>query len=216
MGKRLLAAFLALVMMTSPTLTAFADRDRAERRTRRAHYRVTFDSNGGGSVVPQTVRHGGQLRHVKDPVRSGYVFAGWQYNGSLVNLKHLRVTKNITLKAKWTPSAAKPSPTPTPKPTPKPSPTPTPKPSPTPTPTPKPTPSTSSVSPSATVEKLNGNRNMLTITITRKSADGSQREIARKTFSIKNNAADVYEVGDYNVYVDTKGNTQIRACYILR
>jgi len=68
--------------------------------------------------------------------------------------------------------------------------------------------------PSASVEKLNGNKNNLTVTVTEVYADGSTNEVF-KTFSINNNAADKYVVGDYSVYVDTKGNTQIRDCRIL-
>jgi len=67
----------------------------------------------------------------------------------------------------------------------------------------------------ASVKKLNGNKNELTITITGLYADGSTEEITTKTLEISNNAAGTYEVGDYTVYVDTKGNDQIRACYIV-
>ncbi|MDR1992706.1 MAG: InlB B-repeat-containing protein, partial [Nitrososphaerota archaeon] len=71
-----------------------------------------------------------------------------------------------------------------------------------------------SATPTASVEKLNGNKNNLTITITEKLSDGTTNTIT-KTFSINNNAADTYTVSNYRVYVDTKGNTQIRACYII-
>ncbi|MCL2642250.1 MAG: hypothetical protein FWD52_01855, partial [Candidatus Bathyarchaeota archaeon] len=71
-----------------------------------------------------------------------------------------------------------------------------------------------SVSPTAVVKQLNGNKNDLTITITEKLSDGTTNVISQ-TFSINNNAANTYTVGSYNVYVDTKGNTQIRACYIV-
>jgi len=70
------------------------------------------------------------------------------------------------------------------------------------------------VIPAAEVTKLNGNKNDLTITLTEKLFDGTIITIT-KTFSINNNAADTYTVGPYTVYVDTKGNTQIRACYII-
>ena len=39
--------------------------------------------------------------------------------------------------------------------------------------------------------------------------------VITKTLKINNNAAGAYEVGGYKVYVDTKGNDQIRACYIV-
>jgi hypothetical protein len=69
--------------------------------------------------------------------------------------------------------------------------------------------------PFASVKKLNGNQNELTITIVETYSDGSTITIAKKTFAIRNNAADTYQVGDYRVYVDTKGNVQIRACYFV-
>jgi len=71
-----------------------------------------------------------------------------------------------------------------------------------------------SVTPSAYVTQLNGNKNDLTIAITEELADGTTNTLT-KTFSINNNAADTYTVGSYRVYVDTKGNTQIRDCYIV-
>ena len=71
------------------------------------------------------------------------------------------------------------------------------------------------VNPYASVEKLNGNKNNLTITII-EDFDNGEINIIEKKFSIDNNAAGTYEVGGYKVYVDTKGNTQIRACYIVK
>ena len=73
-----------------------------------------------------------------------------------------------------------------------------------------------STTPSAVVEKQSGNKNNLTITITETYSDGTTRVIATKTFLINNNAADTYKVGDYKVYVDTKGNTQVRSCYFVK
>ena len=68
--------------------------------------------------------------------------------------------------------------------------------------------------PSASVNKLNGNKNDLTITIVETLSDGSTNTIT-ETISIDNNAAGTYDVGGYKVYADTKGNTQIRECYIV-
>ena len=70
---------------------------------------------------------------------------------------------------------------------------------------------------SAYVTQLNGNTNDLHITI--KSIYGE----FSKTFNIRNNAEDTYILGganieepEFTVYVDTKGNTQIRACYFTQ
>lgn len=62
---------------------------------------------------------------------------------------------------------------------------------------------------SASVEKLKGSRNQLTVTVTEIDRDGTETPIT-ETFRIANNAADTYSVGEYRVFVDTKGNTQIR------
>jgi hypothetical protein len=70
------------------------------------------------------------------------------------------------------------------------------------------------VVPAAFVKKLNGNKNDLTITVTEYYNSG-RVEVYTKTFSINNNAMDKYSVGGYTVFVDTKGNDQIRACYIV-
>ncbi len=63
--------------------------------------------------------------------------------------------------------------------------------------------------PSAVVTKLKGNSNELTITVNETRIDGSTTTVT-KTFTIKNNAAGTYKVGEHKVYVDTKGNTQVR------
>jgi len=66
----------------------------------------------------------------------------------------------------------------------------------------------------AVVNTLKGNQNELKITITEHYSDGTTIDIV-KTFTIANNAAGTYNVGDYTVFVNTKGNTQIRECYIV-
>ena len=63
----------------------------------------------------------------------------------------------------------------------------------------------------AWVDKLNGNQNRLWIAVTDSSG------VTKQDFLISNNGVSVYiistEIGNYGVYVETKGNTQIRACY---
>jgi hypothetical protein len=72
---------------------------------------------------------------------------------------------------------------------------------------------------SASVEKLNGNKNSLTVSVCVLEYSVELKDTVTKeyseSFSISNNAADTYEVGGYTVYVDTKGNDQIRACYVV-
>ena len=67
---------------------------------------------------------------------------------------------------------------------------------------------------SATVQKLTGNQNKLTIKMVEHYNDG-EFLVFEETFSVHNNAAGTYAVGPYEVYVDTKGNDQIRAVEIV-
>ncbi|MCL1808304.1 MAG: C69 family dipeptidase [Clostridiales bacterium] len=71
-----------------------------------------------------------------------------------------------------------------------------------------------SVDVSASVEKLSGNQNGLTIHIHEVYFNGDEYDFT-ETFKINNNAADTYSVGSHQVYVDTKGNTQIREICIV-
>ncbi|MCL2548013.1 MAG: hypothetical protein FWE76_02470 [Symbiobacteriaceae bacterium] len=73
----------------------------------------------------------------------------------------------------------------------------------------------SNATPAASVKKLSGNQNDLTITVTEQYSNGMSNVITT-TIKINNNAAGTYEVGGYKVYVDTKGNDQIRACNIVK
>ena len=66
----------------------------------------------------------------------------------------------------------------------------------------------------AYVNKLTGNKNELVITVTETYFDNSKKTII-KSFTINNNAANTYQVDNYKIYVDTKGNTQIREIYIV-
>ena len=68
--------------------------------------------------------------------------------------------------------------------------------------------------PSASVTKLTGNQNDLSITVIEYYYDGSTMEI-NTIVKINNNATGIYPIGGYNVYVETKGNDQIRACFIV-
>ena len=78
------------------------------------------------------------------------------------------------------------------------------------------------VSVTAKVTKQNGNTNLLTITLTESYSTGEVFTFS-KVYTIHNNAADIYEIAAstdyksdvYKVYVDTKGNDQIRACFIV-
>jgi hypothetical protein len=68
---------------------------------------------------------------------------------------------------------------------------------------------------SAKVTKLNGNQNLLKIIVIEYFKNSAPKTISSEIM-INNNSAGIYEVGGYKVYVDTKGNTDIRACYFVK
>lgn len=81
----------------------------------RQTYTVTFDSNGGSSVVSQTVEKNARATQPTAPIRNGYTFDGW-YTAASGGQKfdfNIAITGNITLYAHWT---AIPSQVPTPPP----------------------------------------------------------------------------------------------------
>ena len=73
------------------------------------YYLVTFDSDGGTNFASQYVKYGEKVREPTDPKKENNTFAGWYLGDTKFNFNTL-ITKNITLKAHWTPVL---SPTPT-------------------------------------------------------------------------------------------------------
>lgn len=67
---------------------------------------------------------------------------------------------------------------------------------------------------SASVEQQRGSQNELTIRLVETAPNGDE-EVFEETISIKNNAAGTYVVGNYNVYVNTKGNNRVRELYVV-
>ena len=64
-------------------------------------YTVTFDSNGGSNVHPQTVVEGKRAYEPSTPKKTGYQFAGWYLNGEPWLFDRNVVTEDITLTAMW-------------------------------------------------------------------------------------------------------------------
>lgn len=66
-------------------------------------YKVTFDSNGGSVVLPQTVEKYGLVKQPADPTRDGYTFDGWYAaaDGGQKFSFNIAVTGNIILYAHW-------------------------------------------------------------------------------------------------------------------
>ncbi|MFC5452107.1 InlB B-repeat-containing protein [Paenibacillus aestuarii] len=70
---------------------------------------ITFDSNGGSTVVGETVSTGGKVMKPSDPVKNGYAFAGWYSDSQLqsaFDFDNTTVSGALTLYAGWTADAS--------------------------------------------------------------------------------------------------------------
>ena len=68
-------------------------------------YTVTFDSQGGSAVDPQTVEHGELATEPTDPTKTGHTFGGWYKESGCTNAWDFdtdKVTSDVTLYAQWT------------------------------------------------------------------------------------------------------------------
>ena len=63
-------------------------------------YTITFDSDNGSAVEIMEIEYGDYIVIPDDPVRDGYVFAGWFVDGNLYDFSS-PVTSNLNLKATW-------------------------------------------------------------------------------------------------------------------
>lgn len=65
-------------------------------------YTVTFNPNGGsGEQTTRTYHYGDAVAPIDAPVRDGYTFEGWYYNGKLWESGTTMPAENITLVAMW-------------------------------------------------------------------------------------------------------------------
>lgn len=66
-------------------------------------YTVTFESNGGSEVEPQTIEEGQPATEPEAPTMDGYTFAGWYADAELTEVYDFAtpITGDITLYAAW-------------------------------------------------------------------------------------------------------------------
>lgn len=63
-------------------------------------YTVKFDADNGSKVTSKTVEKNNVVMKPANPTKEGYKFIGW-YNGNVEFNFKTKITKNLTLKAKW-------------------------------------------------------------------------------------------------------------------
>ena len=100
--------FLALVLCLCMTLTLLPTTVFAAGELRDStNVTVTFDSDGGSAVEPQSVPQGHLVQRPADPIKDGYTFIGWYNKADLqyINLPEWNfdypVFENMELVAQW-------------------------------------------------------------------------------------------------------------------
>lgn len=71
------------------------------------HYNVTFNTNGGSAVTPQSIAHGSYAVKPADPVLANNSFAGWFSDAELTkefSFTGSAITADTVLYAKWAPA----------------------------------------------------------------------------------------------------------------
>lgn len=74
---------------------------------RKPKYTVTFDTEGGNDIAAVKVLKNAKLELPEDPTKEGFIFQGWIYEDKEF-AKETKITKDITLKAKWAVKEEKP------------------------------------------------------------------------------------------------------------
>ncbi len=77
-------------------------------------YSVRFNTNGAGIIPAKSVKGGDSVKEPTAPEKSGYEFGGWYTDSSFNKVYDFasKVTKNITLYAKWNVKSVTPEPVP--------------------------------------------------------------------------------------------------------
>ena len=96
-----IALLLALSLLLSSCAISFGD-GASKKDAEESGFTVTFDAQGGTETDPEQVQDGQKATRPQDPVKAGYIFDGWTYEGEPWSFDEQVVTEDITLTAKWT------------------------------------------------------------------------------------------------------------------
>ncbi len=101
MKKFKISLLIILSLLTMLSLFACNDDTPKDTNAPVVYHTVTFDTTGGSDIAPVIVQTGYALSEPARPMRSGYIFAGWDYSGKAWSFESDKVTSDITLSATW-------------------------------------------------------------------------------------------------------------------
>ena len=94
MKKKLIIIICSIVVLCAAIFLFFF------LKKKLAVYSVTFETEGGSYVASQKVDNGENINIPSEPVKEGYIFIGWTYQGKIYDFSS-KPSSNITLKAEW-------------------------------------------------------------------------------------------------------------------
>ena len=101
-GMKFFSYLAVAATILGVALTSCGDKD--DNLFKSKNFKVSFDSNGGSAVSPQTVKEWDGVIRPDDPTRSGHLFAAWYREPELINNWDFVlnvVSADMTLYAKW-------------------------------------------------------------------------------------------------------------------
>ncbi len=98
--KKLIVCAACLVLSVF-LLASCTDKKEDGKDTEPVFYTVTFNTNKGSSIEPVKVKENSTVSEPTAPVKEGYVFGGWKYEGRDWIFDASRVTGDMTLDAVW-------------------------------------------------------------------------------------------------------------------
>lgn len=93
-GKKKMMIAIALIVLLGILIFAIVVSSKGNS------IKVTFDSHGGTEVESLKVKKGETIEEPEKPVKEGYEFIGWYYDGKKFDFSK-GIDKNIELEAKW-------------------------------------------------------------------------------------------------------------------
>ena len=95
-----------ILVTNGATVTIVNDVTLVARWAQDIYYNVTFDTDGGTSIPPQSVIENGTVTKPNDPEKSGYTFKGWYKESYFLNEYNFnsKVTGDTIIFAKWSPN----------------------------------------------------------------------------------------------------------------
>lgn len=98
--SKIIALLLTVLFMAAAFVGCGSENTENDYSEGTTEFTVSFDTDGGNIVDSVTVEKYGTVQRPEDPVKQGFIFAGWYKDNVLFDFA-TQITSDITLKAQW-------------------------------------------------------------------------------------------------------------------